>query len=78
MKTNDVWRQLRETPKWVLVVKFLLMLLGIRLVEICWKIPLDASWGWAGCFRAALGGTTGALLTVAFDGVRQKLTKKAV
>ncbi len=77
VKTNDVWQQFRETPKWVLMVKLLLMLLGVMLVESCWKMPLETSRGWAGYFRAILGGMTGVLLIVAFEGVRQMLTKKA-
>jgi xanthosine utilization system XapX-like protein len=77
VKTNDVWQQFRETPKWVLMVKLLLMFLGVKLVEICWKMPLETSWGRAGYFRAMLGGMTGVLLIIAFDGVRRMLTKKS-
>lgn len=74
MKADGFRRQLRETPRWIWVVKFLLMLLGVMLVHALWRMRLDASWGWVGYLRAGLGGMLGGALWVAFDLIRRVLS----
>ena len=74
MKADGFRRQLRETPKWVWAVKFLLILLGVILVHALWQMRLDASWGWVGDLRAGLGGMLGGALWVAFDLIRRVLS----
>ena len=76
-KYDDFSMQFRDAPTWVRGVRFVLMFVGVVLVNhVFWPMKFEASSGWIGYLRAALAGMFGSLLWFAFDLIRQKIAKK--